>query len=244
MGNCTLASKLHRWRFDQRLALKEEFVVKVFLYIALAAVFLALGGCAPSNYEDCAAQASKDAHGDDGLRILVNKCALDFPARRQQDGKYVYYDQQSHTNFEVKGPKPTPEEWAWIANERHKKEEQEAALRRAESQALAASLEKGKKALQLLKIVDSVATCQSSYYCGKKHIAATIQNRSELTITQLSVGWVLAATKIECATSMKMTAESNVTIQPGQTTLLEWETRDGPDSIKSFCFQVVGAQAQ
>jgi len=222
-------------------------VIRIFQLAVLATVAVVLGGCnlfSPTNYEDCAARAAKDSHGNDGLRILVNQCSIDFPARRQPDETFVYYDQQSQTNYVVKGPKPSSDEWKWIEGERQKQITQKEAAKQAQSQSYADSIEKGNKALQLVKVVSAVVTCQSPNYCGRKQVTATIQNGSESTITQIGVGWVISATKIECAPSMQLSDRSTVNIQPGGKAVLSWETLDGPERIGSLCFQVLSARAQ
>lgn len=222
-------------------------MIRLFRLAMFAAITVVLVGCnpfSPSNYEDCVAQAAKESHANDGLQLLVNQCALNFPARRQPNGKFVYYDPQSQKNFEVKGPKPQSDEWKWIEAERAKQAAQKDAEKQAASQSYADSIAKGINTLRLVKVVAAAVTCQSSWNCRTKLVTATIHNGSESTITQIGVGWVISAKKIECAPSMQLSDRSTVNIQPGGKAVLNWETLDGPAQASYLCFQVLSALTQ
>jgi hypothetical protein len=60
---------------------------------------------APSDYEECAEQAAKEAKTTGGLTILLKGCQDKFPARRNPKGKgYVYFDVRQERWIDVSGP--------------------------------------------------------------------------------------------------------------------------------------------
>ena len=70
----------------------------------------------PTDYEDCAARAAKDAKSTEALSVLLSICDSDFKGRRKPGGGYAYYNScQGHASdigrtFDIKGPNPTPDE--------------------------------------------------------------------------------------------------------------------------------------
>jgi hypothetical protein len=68
----------------------------------------------PTDYENCATRAAKDAKSTDALSVLLSVCASDFKGRRKTGGGYTYYDSRQNLSFNIAGPNPTAEEWAHI----------------------------------------------------------------------------------------------------------------------------------
>jgi hypothetical protein len=70
----------------------------------------------PTDYEDCAARAAKDAKSTDALSVLLSICDSDFKGRRKSGGGYAFYNScQGRASdigrtFDIKGPNPTPDE--------------------------------------------------------------------------------------------------------------------------------------
>jgi len=63
-----------------------------------------LAGCAPSDQEECRAEAASKARTQDGFFELIDLCEKTFPANRDFKGGYEYQ------GFPVAGPVPTSEE--------------------------------------------------------------------------------------------------------------------------------------
>lgn len=208
-------------------------MIKRLYYGLFLTWILTLGGCTPTDFETCEAQAAKDAKTNQALSILVSKCGLDFPARKRPDGTYAYYDAASEQNYLVKGAKVSAAEWEWIEQERKKKKD-DAFRARAEYQ------QKREEALKDVSVSNATATCVTNVYCSEKVITATIKNGSKYRINRVAVGWVMAAGKIDCTRSMSESAASSVNIPSGGNAVLTWGTRDGPHSINHLCLDVVG----
>jgi hypothetical protein len=64
----------------------------------------------PTDYEDCAARAAKDAKSKDALSVLLSLCGSEFKGRRKPGGGFTYYDSCQHNAIDIKGPNPTPAE--------------------------------------------------------------------------------------------------------------------------------------
>lgn len=76
----------------------------------------------PADYEDCAANAAKDAKSKDALSVLLSLCDSDFKGRRRPGGGYTYYNSCPGTiemgrTFYIKGPNPTPDERKYMEDQ-------------------------------------------------------------------------------------------------------------------------------
>jgi len=71
---------------------------------------------APTDFEDCAAQAEKAGTKEDKASRL-SECNAKFAGRRKTGGGYSYYDFMQNRNFDIAGPNPTPEEQKKIDEE-------------------------------------------------------------------------------------------------------------------------------
>jgi hypothetical protein len=65
---------------------------------------------APSDFEECAARADKDATSKEARATLISQCETNFAGRRKPGGGYTYYDFMQDRHFDIAGPNPTPEE--------------------------------------------------------------------------------------------------------------------------------------
>ncbi len=80
----------------------------------------------PKDYEECSVQAAKDAKNNDSLRILLDYCDTEFPARRKPEGGYHYYigkmdrlPDQNYGYLDVSGPKLTKSDWTKIKEKKN-----------------------------------------------------------------------------------------------------------------------------
>jgi hypothetical protein len=98
----------------------------ISFFIALAAVVAVIlwqsgwSPFAPRDYEECAESAAKSAKSKEALAILVSSCASKFAGRRNVRGGYTYYDERQNIRFDIVGPNPTAEEWAYIEKQHAK----------------------------------------------------------------------------------------------------------------------------
>jgi hypothetical protein len=71
----------------------------------------------PKDYEECTESAAKSAKSKEALAILVSSCNSKFVGRRNVRGGYTDYDSRQNAEFNIAGPNPTAEEWAYIEKE-------------------------------------------------------------------------------------------------------------------------------
>ena len=78
----------------------------------------------PTDYEDCAVRAAKDAKSKDALSVLLSLCDSEFKGRRKPGGGYAYYNSCSGSvtsdlsrTFDIKGPNPTADEQKYMRGE-------------------------------------------------------------------------------------------------------------------------------
>lgn len=65
---------------------------------------------APVDFEDCAADAEKDATSSEEKGRRLTACEAQFAGRRKPGGGYTYYDFMQNRHFDIAGPNPTTEE--------------------------------------------------------------------------------------------------------------------------------------
>ena len=80
---------------------------------------------APSDYEECAEKAARDAKSKAALDILLNACDTKFPGRRKLGGGYIYYDFRQNRSFDIAGPNPTQREVEYLDQQYSIYQEQE-----------------------------------------------------------------------------------------------------------------------
>jgi len=66
----------------------------------------------PKDYEECRDESAREAKNRDALRILIDSCSEQFPARRKPEGGYQYC--RSGGCIDVSDPKLNKSDWAKI----------------------------------------------------------------------------------------------------------------------------------
>jgi hypothetical protein len=69
---------------------------------------------APSDYEECAESAAREAKTSVALNILLESCNAKFRGRRKPGGGYAFLDTRQNRSFPIAGPNPTPAELSYI----------------------------------------------------------------------------------------------------------------------------------
>jgi hypothetical protein len=64
----------------------------------------------PSDFEECAASAEKNATSSEDKDRQLTACEARFAGRRKPGGGYTYYDFMQNRHFDIAGPNPTTEE--------------------------------------------------------------------------------------------------------------------------------------
>jgi hypothetical protein len=68
----------------------------------------------PKDYEECIESAAKSTRSKEALSILLSSCESKFVGRRNGRGGYVYFDSRQDRSFDIAGPNPTSDEWAFV----------------------------------------------------------------------------------------------------------------------------------
>lgn len=64
----------------------------------------------PKDFEDCSTSADQPGLSKDAKAKIISECDAKFPGRRKAGGGYTYFDFMQNRNFDIAGPKPTPQE--------------------------------------------------------------------------------------------------------------------------------------
>jgi len=178
---------------------------------------------APSDYEDCAERAARDAKSKEALTVLLHSCNTKFSGRRKQGGGYTFYDQRQQRSFDISGPNPTASEMKYIDSQYEERAAQRAALE--------AALERRRlSAVADVNIVSSSIDCVASNTCLSFKLTLRIRNNSPETISSLSVGWAFTPKNEKgCPTTAPTKKTRFVSLQKGETTILNIDGTDGPD---------------
>jgi hypothetical protein len=156
----------------------------------------------PTDYEDCAARAAKDAKSKDSLSVLLSLCDSEFKGRRKPGGGYAYYNSCSGRysdigrTFDIKGPNPTPDEQKYMsgqcladmrADREAAEQEAEAARKRAEQEAEAARQAAEQRAEAARKAQLAVAYQAAQEQAAAAAAANALQLRKSQTIPAVHV---------------------------------------------------------
>jgi hypothetical protein len=94
---------------------------------------------------------------------------------------------------------------------------------------------------RLAAIVSTDIECQLTQ-CGLYSLTVRLRNRSQETISGVSVGWVfMPEGQSACPTSYPTKYQEKITLRPGDTTVLNIDRRtDGPTRQFRYCVAVTG----
>jgi hypothetical protein len=199
----------------------------------------------PTDYEDCAARAAKEAKSKDGLSVLLSICESEFAGRRKPGGGYTYYEScpgrtfDFGRTFDINGPNPTLEEQkhmrqqclAKLEAERQAGVKEAQAEREVQQAAREASAEKN-KILQARQWAATTAVdvtlvgFKCSYLeapsCDHVDLKARANNRSKESLSGLTIGLASVPTKNDpCPVSFEFQRKTRVFLSPGETDLFE-----------------------
>jgi len=69
---------------------------------------------APADFEECAANAQKNAASPEDKDKRLTACEVQFAGRRKPGGGYTYFDFMQNRHFDIAGPNPTAKEQKYI----------------------------------------------------------------------------------------------------------------------------------
>jgi len=211
---------------------------------------------APKDYEDCAENAAREAKSKAALDILLETCDGKFKGRRKLGGGYTYFDPRQFQDFDIAGPNPTKREVEIIDKQYRTYLEQQEQQRILDAEAerrrqqvlvdqqwrtLQAALEldrRRKTAGQYIEISTNIeCPYPLAFGCGVYSLTVGLRNRSQETISGVYVGWVfMPQGQSGCPTSYPTKYQKKVALRPGDTTVLNIDTRyDGPKGQFRYC---------
>lgn len=209
------------------------------------------GWFGPSDYEECAEKAAKEAPTRDGLAILLNSCQTKFEARRNPKGAgYVYYDSRMQRWFDVNGPtlsagdKRQIEE-AYQQQLKQEKDRQEGLEREKEKRRKdwAEYQVRQGEATRRVHMTSRELVCAVSSSCLTKIVAVNLKNESAEKITGVTIGWAFltgAQNSAACPLQKDARKALSIDLPPGGSTSASFETTDGPaDRQFRYCLEVV-----
>ena len=148
----------------------------------------------PTDYEDCAARAAKDAKSKDALSVLLSLCDSEFKGRRKPGGGYAYYNSCPGTidmgrTFDIKGPNPTPDEQKYMKDQclAEVEAEERAEQRAAEQQGEAARKAAEQEAAAARKAQQTAAYQAAQERAAAAAAATALQLRKSQTIPAVHV---------------------------------------------------------
>jgi hypothetical protein len=160
----------------------------------------------PTDYEDCAVHAAKDAKSKDSLSVLLSLCDAEFKGRRKPGGGYAYYNNCSGPRssdlgrtFDIKGPNPTPDEqkhmtdqcWADVNEDQRTADQEAEAARKA-----AADAEEIRQAQERRR----AAIAQASFENQQRQANLELQ-RKQQALADLERRRLAAVSKVEVLTT-------------------------------------------
>jgi len=197
----------------------------------------------PSDYEECKASAAKDAKTESALKILIDKCDTDFPARKGEQGGYFYFDSDSRQWIEVSSAKMSKTDWSKVnqarsdyakAQELKNHRAAEARAQQEKSAEEQRKLQANKNAEALSKVsVQSVAiSCDGSYICINRHFTIKLKNASSFDIKRIGLG-ILVTTdpRPDCSGSHAEDRRENVDLRAGGLTSINITHDPGPNKV-------------
>ena len=101
--------------------------------IFLIGVALLATSCseAPQYQEECRTSAAKSAKSVAAMEVLLEACLVEFPASKQPDGTYAYFEPTYEVWIQVDGPRLSQSDWAAIGKLKEElREDQELAEER------------------------------------------------------------------------------------------------------------------
>ena len=197
------------------------WVVGVVLVLYLfRADILKLLRSTPYDYEECIAEA-KGAATQEAVKVLVNSCKDRFPARRSEEGGYVYT--KGFRTFRINGPFQTKEEQAWIDQQYEKT----SALDRAKE-------EVRDKILRETHIIHQTYRCATTHLCwhynvvlAKRNNNNVIDNDHAIIVIFIRVAVALTDTK-SCPDKYPSTEQKDfiVRLAVSETTTVNFEIKN------------------
>ncbi len=200
------------------------------LVIGIASLLV---GCAPKDQEECRTSAAKSARNQASLQVLLEQCERDFPARRRDDGSYVYYDRESATWVDVSGPKLSASDIEIIRGVREKKNQ---------------DIAEKSHAMDKLNIVKYDIKCgMNDEYtpCYDKNITVSLKNMSSRKIGGLHFEYEIGR-NLDCSGSLGKSFYSSISIAPGQSGSLVQNFKfdaAGPAGIMTGCVRITSANS-
>ena len=180
---------------------------------------------APKDYQECAEAAAKSAASDKALRILLRNCASQFQGRRKTGGGYKIYLPEYDMNCSIDGPNPTPTEWKNCKSKAAKRfEEKKRKILEAKSRVFVDD--------QSIRCVDD--------WCINKSGSVSIVNGSDLTISRVSIGWVILpqSKAVECPDSYPSKKWFSVELETGASTTVNFIPFESTRGAFSYCIGI------
>jgi hypothetical protein len=223
---------------------------------------------APTDYEECASRAAKEAKSKDALTVILSGCNTEFVGRRRSDRRgYTYFDPRQARSFDIEGPNPTGQEWQFIdaENVAYQREQQAAAEVAAEQARLAEALRQQTKAEAQRKEAErqlaaensriererrrqaaaaSVRVTDKHLDCGYSghfcdSLVVSLSNQSKESITEVSLGWAfLPPTSTVCPSAYQTRGSWSVHLQPGDTIIVNSGWIGAPSGGEAFRYCV------
>lgn len=197
----------------------------------------------PNDFEECSANAAKEAKSKEGLGILIVKCRTDFPANRKVGGGYYFYDEETRENIDVSAPYINKNDWIKIKNRREELKKSLEDLNRSMFQAMEDKKRINNEVLSALKI-NSWSISKEDSYLSKNKILINLTNKSQYKIKSLKIGLYLSSQPVKCNIETQYTQEVAANLPPNSNAIIEFATRYGDSYSKTGCIQIIEADTQ
>jgi hypothetical protein len=189
----------------------------------------------PSDYEECAERAAKDARTNAALRVLLKTCRSKFQARRKTGGGYIWcpYIADLSKSLCIDVAKPTVSK-----RDRARLEE----LLNQKRANLASRTASARIAQSKMRIIEWDLACDDPFRVDKRtydpsyassptpvyegssdscvgyHVTGQIRNGSNIAVRQIGIGLQLLYAGQQCNSAISETHRLNVNLAPGATT--------------------------
>ena len=184
-----------------------------FLMLALAAVLFVTTGCGPQTQESCRAAAAKEARSELALSELIRNCESEFPATKQTDGTFSFYDQTTNDWIKVSGARLSSTDRSAIQRNRELKERANAARELSEN---AAKAEASADILNNTTISYKITCNIDSRYiaCYDKNMTVKVNNNSKTDITRMRFDYEIGR-GVSCDGSLGKSFDKAIAIPAG-----------------------------
>jgi hypothetical protein len=173
------------------------------------------------------------------LKVETDKSNVEYEKSRELSRRLAAEREEQQRILDAEAERRRTQE---ALAEQQRRQQVLAEQQRRTQQAALELAQRRQTASQRIEVVSTNIECQLTTQCGLYSLTVRLRNRSQETISGVSVGWVFMPDgQSACPTSYPTKYQGKITLRPGDTTVLNIDTRtDGPTRRFQYCVAVTG----